>query len=135
MPMAPQGSPNRRCPGIILNGCLSISAFRLSGNQTTVAITAAADIRPEQYEIPGDISSAAFFIVAALLVPGSEIVLRGIGVNPTRTGIIDILKAMGGSIELHNSRTVCGEPVADIVVRSSRLKGITDQRRHYSPCH
>lgn len=90
----------------------------------TVAITAAAAIRPERYDIPGDISSAAFFIVAALLVPGSEIVLRSIGVNPTRTGIIDILKAMGGSIELHNNRTVCGEPVADIFVRASRLKGI-----------
>lgn len=90
----------------------------------TVALTAAADIQPERYDIPGDISSAAFFMVAALLVPGSEIVLRGIGVNPTRTGIIDILQAMGGCIELNNSRTVCGEPVADISVRASRLKGI-----------
>ncbi len=91
----------------------------------TVTITAAADIRPERYDIPGDISSAAFFMVAALLVPGSEILIKGIGVNPTRTGVIDILQAMGGRIELQNIRTVCGEPVADIFVRSSRLKGIT----------
>jgi 3-phosphoshikimate 1-carboxyvinyltransferase len=91
---------------------------------TAVALTAATDIRPERYDIPGDISSASFFIVAALLVPGSEIVLKGIGINPTRTGIIDILQAMGGAIELHNIRTVCGEPVADIAVRASRLKGI-----------
>ncbi len=91
---------------------------------TTIVITAATDIGPEKYDIPGDISSAAFYMVAALLVPGSEILLKGIGVNPTRTGIIDILQTMGGSIELHNTRTVCGEPVADIFVRSSRLKGI-----------
>ncbi len=124
MLMASRGSQNRRCPGIILNVCLSISAFRSTGNQQLLQLLAAADIRPERYDIPGDISSAAFFIVAALLVPGSEIVLKGIGVNPTRTGIIDILQAMGGMIELQNIRTVCGEPVADIFVRASRLKGI-----------
>jgi len=91
----------------------------------TVSITAGAQIRPERYDIPGDISSASFFMVAALLVPGSEILIRAVGVNPTRTGVIDILQAMGGSIELQNNRVVCGEPVADIFVRSSRLKGIT----------
>jgi 3-phosphoshikimate 1-carboxyvinyltransferase len=97
----------------------------ISRKSATVSVTAAADIRSERYDIPGDISSAAFFMVAALLVPGSEILLKHIGVNPTRTGIIDILQAMGGTIELQNVRTVCGEPVADIFVRSSRLKGIT----------
>lgn len=74
--------------------------------------------------VPGDISSAAFFMVAALIVPGSELLIRGVGVNPTRTGIIDILSAMGGAIELVDQREVCGEPVADILVRSSLLKGI-----------
>ncbi|WP_243372923.1 3-phosphoshikimate 1-carboxyvinyltransferase [Geotalea sp. SG265] len=74
--------------------------------------------------VPGDISSAAFFMVAALIVPGSELLIRGVGVNPTRTGIIDILKAMGGDITLQNCRENSGEPVADILVRSSRLKGI-----------
>jgi len=88
----------------------------------SVSIASAAEIRPEQYEIPGDISSAAFYMVAALIVPGSEIRLKGIGVNPTRTGCIDILKKMGGSIELENQRSMYGEPVADIIVRSSRLK-------------
>lgn len=91
----------------------------------SVSVMAAADIRPERYDIPGDISSAAFFIVAALLVPGSELLIKGIGVNPTRTGVIEILQAMGGIIELQKIRTVCGEPVADIFVRASRLKGIT----------
>lgn len=74
--------------------------------------------------VPGDISSAAFFIVAALVVPGSELLIRGVGTNPTRTGIIDILLQMGASLELSSERDVCGEPVADILVRSSRLKGI-----------
>jgi 3-phosphoshikimate 1-carboxyvinyltransferase len=74
--------------------------------------------------VPGDISSAAFFLVAASIVPGSELLIRGVGVNPTRTGILDILTAMGASIELLDSRELSGEPVADILVRSSRLRGI-----------
>ncbi len=74
--------------------------------------------------VPGDISSAAFFMVAALIVPGSELLIRGVGINPTRTGILDILTAMGGSIELIDRRDISGEPVADILVRSSRLRGI-----------
>jgi 3-phosphoshikimate 1-carboxyvinyltransferase len=75
-------------------------------------------------QVPGDISSAAFFIVAALLVPGSELLIRGVGTNPTRTGIIDILLEMGASISLADEREISGEPVADILVRSSCLKGI-----------
>ena len=74
--------------------------------------------------VPGDISSAAFFIVAALIVPGSELLIRGVGINPTRTGILDILTAMGADIELLDRRDLSGEPVADILVRSSRLQGI-----------
>lgn len=74
--------------------------------------------------VPGDISSAAFFVVAALIVPGSELLIRNVGVNPTRSGIIDILRAMGGNIELHDERNVSGEPVADLLVRASSLHGI-----------
>ncbi|WP_136514624.1 3-phosphoshikimate 1-carboxyvinyltransferase [Geomonas edaphica] len=74
--------------------------------------------------VPGDISSAAFFMVAALIVPGSELLIRGVGVNPTRTGILDILKGMGGDIELLNEREESGEPVADLLVRSSKLKAM-----------
>jgi 3-phosphoshikimate 1-carboxyvinyltransferase len=74
--------------------------------------------------VPGDISSAAFFMVAATIVPGSELLIRGVGVNPTRTGIIDILVAMGANIELLDRRQASGEPVADLLVRSARLKGI-----------
>jgi len=74
--------------------------------------------------VPGDISSAAFFMVAALIVPGSELLIRGVGINPTRTGILDILTAMGADIKLLDRRVLSGEPVADILVRSSRLQGI-----------
>ena len=73
--------------------------------------------------VPGDISSAAFFIVAATIIPHSEITIRGAGINPARTGFLEILRQMGASIKIANKREVSGEPVADIVVRSSRLRG------------
>jgi len=63
-------------------------------------------------------------MVAALITPGSELLIRNVGVNPTRSGIIDILRAMGGTLELLNEREVSGEPVADVLVRSSALRGI-----------
>jgi 3-phosphoshikimate 1-carboxyvinyltransferase len=74
--------------------------------------------------VPGDISSAAFFLVAGLIVPDSELLLKNVGINPTRSGIIDILQQMGGSIELLNQRELSGEPVADLLVKSSALKGV-----------
>lgn len=77
-----------------------------------------------EVHVPGDISSAAFFIVAALLVPDSELLITGVGMNPTRTGIIDILLRMGASIEQLNFSETSGEPVADLLVRSSSLHGI-----------
>lgn len=75
-------------------------------------------------DVPSDISSAAFFLVGASIAENSDITLQHVGINPTRTGIIDILKLMGANIELLNERTAGGEPVADIRVRSARLKGI-----------
>ena len=75
-------------------------------------------------DIPADISSAAFFMVAASIAPDSDVLLQHVGVNPTRTGVIDILRLMGADITLGNEQTVGGEPVADIRVRSARLKGI-----------
>mgnify|MGYP003125100284 CR=1 FL=1 len=75
-------------------------------------------------KIPGDLSSAAFFIVAATLIPGSDLMLRGVGVNPTRTGVIHILQAMGAQITLENRQMYGEEPVADIAVRHAELKGI-----------
>lgn len=75
-------------------------------------------------EVPADISSAAFFLVAASIAEGSELVLEHVGINPTRTGVIDILKLMGADISLENQREVGGEPVADLRVRAAKLKGI-----------
>jgi 3-phosphoshikimate 1-carboxyvinyltransferase len=89
-----------------------------------VSVRSGRELAGREIVVPGDISSAAFFIVAALIVPGSELLIRGVGVNPTRTGIIDILKAMGGNIELVDPRELSGEPVADLLVRSSQLHGI-----------
>jgi 3-phosphoshikimate 1-carboxyvinyltransferase len=75
--------------------------------------------------VPGDFSSAAYLIVAALLVPGSEIVIENVGLNPTRTGLLDMLLAMGAQIAEENPRDEGGEPVADLRVRTSSLRGIT----------
>lgn len=75
-------------------------------------------------DVPADISSAAFFLVAASIAENSDITLQHVGVNPTRTGVIDILRLMGANIELQNQRMVGGEPVADIRVRSAKLQGI-----------
>jgi 3-phosphoshikimate 1-carboxyvinyltransferase len=74
-------------------------------------------------DIPGDLSSAAFVILAVLLAKDASVLIRNVGVNPTRSGVIDILQAMGGDIELKNARELGNEPVADIRVRSSALRG------------
>jgi len=79
---------------------------------------------PLNLHIPGDISSAAYFLVAAAIHPHAKIVMRGCGINPTRTGIIDILLAMGARLKIDNKRPEAGEPLGDIVVESSELKGI-----------
>jgi 3-phosphoshikimate 1-carboxyvinyltransferase len=89
-----------------------------------VTIRGGVELHGLDISVPGDISSAAFFMVAALITPGSELLIRNVGVNPTRAGVIDILKSMGGYIDLLNRREISGEPVADILVRSSYLKGV-----------
>ena len=91
---------------------------------TSVTVRGGRELQGREIVVPGDISSAAFFMVAGLIVPRSELLIRGVGVNPTRTGIIDILRLMGGKITLLDEREVSGEPVADILVRSSSLQGI-----------
>jgi 3-phosphoshikimate 1-carboxyvinyltransferase len=74
--------------------------------------------------IPGDISSAAFFLVAAAIIPGSEVIVRNVGTNPTRDGVIEILRRMGADVEQMNTRIETGEPVADLKVRGARLHGV-----------
>jgi len=89
-----------------------------------VRLTGGVELSGRDIAVPGDISSAAFFMVAALIIPNSELLIRGVGVNPTRTGVIDILRGMGGDLELLNPREQSGEPVADIRVRSSKLRAM-----------
>jgi 3-phosphoshikimate 1-carboxyvinyltransferase len=80
-----------------------------------------ASLRPLSIDVPGDISSAAAFIVAATLLADSELHIRGIGVNPTRIGLLDVLERMGSRIAIYNRRSVSGEPVADLEVRHAEL--------------
>jgi 3-phosphoshikimate 1-carboxyvinyltransferase len=95
--------------------------LKVDGNAVSVRST--NHLTGCKIDVPGDISSAAFFIVGAALTGSSELLLRDVGLNPTRVGIIDILKKMGGSIETQARSEASGEPVGDLLVRSSRLKG------------
>lgn len=96
---------------------------------TTEGTTASIEPEPEltgcDICVPGDISSAAYFIAAALIVPGSEVLLKNVGINPTRDGMIRVVKAMGGNIELLNVNDQSGEPTADLLVSYSSLHGTT----------
>ncbi|NOT56833.1 MAG: 3-phosphoshikimate 1-carboxyvinyltransferase [Deltaproteobacteria bacterium] len=91
---------------------------------TEISIAGGQELRAFDVEVPGDLSSAAFFMGAALIIPGSELHVRGVGLNPTRTGVLDVLRAMSGSITVQNLREMCGEPVGDLLVRPSPLHGI-----------
>lgn len=90
----------------------------------TVRVKGGQELQGRSIHVPGDISSAAFLIAAVMMVPDSSLVIENVGINPSRTGIIDVVKAMGGSLELLNERVVNEEPVADLLVTHSRLQGI-----------
>ena len=91
----------------------------------SVTVTGQAQLHGQKVVVPGDISSAAFWLVAGAIVPGSNLLIENVGVNPTRTGILEALEMMGADIQLENERTVAGEPVADLRVRSGSLKACT----------
>ena len=90
---------------------------------TTAIIRPAKELFSQSIQVPGDISSAAFFMAAALLVPGSEVLLKNVGINPTRDGVLRVFRQMGGEIETASQTSRAGEPAADLLVRSSRLHG------------
>lgn len=106
---------------------LMLSAFGadISAHGTTASIQPEPVLTGQKIEVPGDISSAAYFIAAGLIVPNSEILIKNVGINPTRDGILRVASAMGADIEKQNCRTVSGEPVCDLLVRSSSLHGTT----------
>lgn len=102
---------------------LSHFGAKISSQNTTVSIEPEPVLYGTDISVPGDISSAAYFIAAALLVPGSELLIKHVGINPTRDGILRVCKAMGADIQLMNHSTAGGEPVADLLVRHSALHG------------
>ncbi len=97
--------------------------------KTRVSIEGGHELTACDIQIPGDISSATFFMVAGLIAQSGEIIVRNVGINPTRIGAINILKAMNGNLSVTNERMAGGEPVADIVVKASKLQGIDISER------
>ncbi len=89
-----------------------------------ITLSGQAELKPQTIDVPGDPSSAAFFVVAALIVEGSDVIIENVGLNPTRSALFDVLRQMGGSIDEIDRREVGGEPVADLRVRHSTLRGI-----------
>jgi 3-phosphoshikimate 1-carboxyvinyltransferase len=98
--------------------------YSVTRDGATVCIEGGGCLTATRIEVPGDISSAAFFMVGACITPGADVTLENVGINPTRCGVVTILQQMGADIALLDTREVCGEPVADIRVRGSRLHGI-----------
>jgi 3-phosphoshikimate 1-carboxyvinyltransferase len=92
---------------------------------SSVSVAHAASLRTADLEIPGDVSSAAPFLVAAAIVPGSAVTVHGVGLNPRRTGLLDVLERMGARISIYNRRSVGGEPAGDVEVRTSDLVGVS----------
>ncbi|HLB23352.1 MAG TPA: 3-phosphoshikimate 1-carboxyvinyltransferase [Dehalococcoidia bacterium] len=104
---------------------LDAMGARIGREGPAVRLTPGQPLQPLSMRVPNDLSAAAFWMVAAAVHPDAELRLTGVGINPTRTGIIDALRAMGADLATEEERVVGGEPVADIVVRSSRLQGTT----------
>jgi 3-phosphoshikimate 1-carboxyvinyltransferase len=89
----------------------------------TVEIEGARQIEPGRFQVPGDISSASFILSAALIVPGSDVRIRNVGLNPTRTRILDFYRSLGASISVLDEHIVAGEPIGDLLVKSTELQG------------
>lgn len=121
-------APTRDHTERMLNGF----GYPVSREGDTISIQPGGKLSACTIDVPSDISSSAFFLVGASIAPDSDLTLRHVGINPTRTGVIDILRLMGADIEIVNKHEVGGEPVADLRVRSSMLKGI-DIPEHLVP--
>ncbi len=98
---------------------------RVDSETCSATVLGPAQLHGQPVIVPGDISSAAFWLVAGAIVPGSDLLIENVGVNPTRTGVLDVLLEMGADITLENPREAAGEPVADLRVRYSKLKACT----------
>lgn len=125
--------------GLYADGSTSVTEPALSRNHTelmlryfggsvvssglTAAVQPEPRLRGGRIDVPGDISSAAYFLAAALLIPGSEVLLRHVGINPTRDGILRVIRSMGGQVDILDKTVSGGEPAADLLVRSCPLHG------------
>lgn len=103
---------------------LTAFSYPVQKSEKTISIHGDDQLIATEITVPGDISSAAFMIVAALITPGSDVTIRNVGINPTRTGILQILELMGANIDCYNRRLCGEEPIADLRVRYSQLEGI-----------
>lgn len=103
---------------------LSAMGADIEVKDLTIELKPGKRLNPQEFIVPGDISSAAFFLVAGALLSDSELMIRDVGINPSRAGIIEVLQAMGANLSLENQRIIGGEPVADILIASSDLKAI-----------
>ncbi len=103
---------------------LAAMGAHIRTENTVIRLRPGSQLSPQEFFVPGDISSAAFFMVAACIIPHSELLIKNVGTNPSRSGIIDVLTQMGARMKLENERVVGGEPVADIIVFSSDLTGV-----------
>ena len=108
---------------------LERAGARVTRRPTSVTVDQARELRLPEVEIPGDISSAMTFLVAAAIVPGSAVTVHGVGLNPRRTGLLDLLERMGAKIAIYNRRPIGGEPAGDVEVRASDLVGATVSAR------
>jgi 3-phosphoshikimate 1-carboxyvinyltransferase len=98
--------------------------YKVRVNDNQMCLTGGGDLKATEIQVPSDISSSAFFMVAAAIAPKADITLLGVNINPTRTGVIDILQLMGANLTLSNEREIGGELLADIRIQSSKLTGI-----------
>ncbi|MGI9276978.1 MAG: bifunctional prephenate dehydrogenase/3-phosphoshikimate 1-carboxyvinyltransferase [Endozoicomonas sp.] len=122
-----KGETATDAPGVVrdhTNRMLEGFGYAVSVDGSRVSVQGGGKLTATAIDVPADISSAAFFMVAASIAEGSELLLTHVGINPTRTGVIDILRLMGADITLENESVAGGEPVADIRIRHARLKGI-----------
>ena len=116
--------PTRNHTEIMLEQCGAQLTVTASGSGSRISINPSNTLSAlGDYEVAGDLSSAAFFIASTLLVPGSEVLIRAVGANPSRMALIDVIREAGGNVLIDNTRLLHGEPVSDIIVRHSRLEG------------
>ena len=106
---------------------MAAAGVKLTVEEKRVGVQGGQSLKPQEWVVPSDISSAAFFIVAALLTPGSEVMLRNVNINPTRDGVLEILGKMGASIKQEDVRVVAGEPLAALLVRPAPLRATTSR--------